>query len=117
MGVSTTVDPSPAPPAPPSDVSGNSLYGRINCNFKSMVADGDALINLAHNFFFGDSLLLAAGCQVCPSFLFGSNQCSCDILLPSSSAVSSLSTGAIVGIAVGCFAGFILLAAVLTWLL
>ncbi|CAI7917929.1 unnamed protein product [Closterium sp. NIES-54] len=31
-----------------------------------MVADGDALINLAHNFFFGDAVLFAAGCQVCP---------------------------------------------------
>ncbi|CAI5502211.1 unnamed protein product, partial [Closterium sp. Naga37s-1] len=49
------------------DVSGNSLYGRINRNFKSMVADGDALINLAHNFFFGDAVVLAAGCQVCPA--------------------------------------------------
>ncbi|CAI5487774.1 unnamed protein product [Closterium sp. Naga37s-1] len=51
----------------PSDVSGNSLYGRINRNFKNMVADGDALINLAHNFFFGDAVLFAAGCQVCPT--------------------------------------------------
>ncbi|CAI5510455.1 unnamed protein product, partial [Closterium sp. Naga37s-1] len=49
------------------DVSGNSLYGRINRNFKNMVADGDALINLAHNFFFGDAVLFAAGCQVCPT--------------------------------------------------
>ncbi|CAI5480189.1 unnamed protein product [Closterium sp. Yama58-4] len=67
MGVITAVEPSPPPPAPPSDVSNNSLYGRINRNFKSMVADSDALINLAHNFFFGDALLLAAGCQVCPA--------------------------------------------------
>ncbi|CAI5505048.1 unnamed protein product, partial [Closterium sp. Naga37s-1] len=49
------------------DLSGNSLYGRINRNFRNMVADGDALINLAHNFFFGDAVLFAAGCQVCPT--------------------------------------------------
>ncbi|CAI5462040.1 unnamed protein product [Closterium sp. Yama58-4] len=48
------------------DVSGNSLYGRINRNFKNMVLDDGALINLAHNFFFGDAVLFAAGCQVCP---------------------------------------------------
>ncbi|CAI5462043.1 unnamed protein product [Closterium sp. Yama58-4] len=49
------------------DVSNNSLYGRINRDFKNMVADqGDALINLAHNFFFGDAVLFAAGCKVCP---------------------------------------------------
>ncbi|CAI5480184.1 unnamed protein product [Closterium sp. Yama58-4] len=215
----------PAPPAPPSDVSGNSLYGRINRNFKSMVADSDALINLAHNFFFGDALLLAAGCQVCPTQITEPNnlgmgdtfdvlagkcttaaatglrdisvagagkearvgvagncltlsadaECSanatqrstaacqafcsitdngpcdghgecvppapaspsnftclchagysaldlgngstCAVVNSTSTTVSSLSTGAIVGIAVGCFAGFVLLAAVLTWLL
>ncbi|CAI5503861.1 unnamed protein product, partial [Closterium sp. Naga37s-1] len=49
------------------DVSGNSLYGRINRDFKSMVADGGALINLANNFFFGDAVLFAAGCKVCPT--------------------------------------------------
>ncbi|CAI5467035.1 unnamed protein product [Closterium sp. Yama58-4] len=48
------------------DVSGNSLYGRINRNFRNMVADGHTLINLAHNFFFGDAVLFAAGCQICP---------------------------------------------------
>ncbi|CAI7877382.1 unnamed protein product, partial [Closterium sp. NIES-54] len=49
------------------DVSGNSMYGRMNRNFKNMVADGDARINLARNFFFGDVVLFAAGCQVCPT--------------------------------------------------
>ncbi|CAI5990182.1 unnamed protein product, partial [Closterium sp. NIES-65] len=207
------------------DVSGNSLYGRINRNFKSMVADGDALINLAHNFFFGDALLLAAGCQVCPTqitqpnnFVLGDtfdvlagkcntaaaiglrdisvagagkearvsvagncltlsadaecaanatqrstaacqafcsitdngpcdghgecvppapaspsnficlchagysaldlgNGSTCAVVNSTTTTVSSLSTGAIVGIAVGCFAGFVLLAAVLSCLL
>ncbi|GJP48039.1 hypothetical protein CLOM_g7278 [Closterium sp. NIES-68] len=36
-----------------------------------MVADGDALINLAHNYFYGDAVLFAAGCQgldVCKQF-------------------------------------------------
>ncbi|CAI7744750.1 unnamed protein product, partial [Closterium sp. NIES-53] len=206
------------------DVSGNSLYGRINRNFKSMVADGDALINLAHNFFFGDAVLLAAGCQVCPTQITHPNNlvlgdtgdgavgkcassftarrdysvagagkearasvagncltlspdaecaanatqrstaacqafcsitdngpcdghgecvppapaspsnftCLCDagyspldsgngstcaVVNSISTTVSSLSTGAIVGIAVGCFAGFVLLAAVLSCLL
>ncbi|CAI5503864.1 unnamed protein product [Closterium sp. Naga37s-1] len=32
-----------------------------------MVADGGALINLANNFFFGDAVLFAAGCKVCPT--------------------------------------------------
>ncbi|CAI5457999.1 unnamed protein product, partial [Closterium sp. Yama58-4] len=49
------------------DVSSNSLYGRINRDFKSMVADGGALINLANNFFFGEAVLFAAGCKVCPT--------------------------------------------------
>ncbi|CAI6002902.1 unnamed protein product, partial [Closterium sp. NIES-65] len=65
------------------DVSGNSLYGRINRNFKSMVADGEALINLAHNFFFGDAVLLAAGCQVCPA----------EITQPNNLVLSDLSSG------------------------
>ncbi|CAI5462042.1 unnamed protein product, partial [Closterium sp. Yama58-4] len=209
------------------DVSNNSLYGRINRNFKNMVADGEALINLAHNFFFGDAVLFAAGCQVCPVEITDPNMlvlgdtssgsaqgagkciggitfmkdysvaaagkgarvsllgncltlspdgdcasnatqrskaacqafcsitdngpcdghgecvppapgstsnftCLCDagystldlgngstcaIVNSTTTTVSSLSTGAIVGIAVGCFAGFTLLAAVLTWLL
>ncbi|CAI5498649.1 unnamed protein product [Closterium sp. Naga37s-1] len=55
------------------DVSNNSLYGRINRNFRNMVADGDALINLAHNFFFGDAVLFAAGCQICPIEITESN--------------------------------------------
>ncbi|CAI5977939.1 unnamed protein product [Closterium sp. NIES-64] len=49
------------------DVSGNSLYRRINRDFESIETDGDALINLAHNFFFGDGVLFAAGCKVCPT--------------------------------------------------
>ncbi|CAI5520978.1 unnamed protein product [Closterium sp. Naga37s-1] len=49
------------------DVSGNSLYGRINRNFENIVANGNALINLARNFFFGDGALFAAGCKVCPT--------------------------------------------------
>ncbi|CAI5979900.1 unnamed protein product [Closterium sp. NIES-64] len=80
------------------------LYGRINRNFKNMVADGDALINLAHNFFFGDAVLFAAGST-------------CAIVNSTTTTVTSLSTGVIVGIAVGCFAGFTLLASVLAWLL
>ncbi|CAI7840944.1 unnamed protein product, partial [Closterium sp. NIES-53] len=204
------------------DVSNNSLYGRINRNFNSMVADSEALINLAHNFFYGDAVLFAAGCQVCPEEITQRNQlqlgdssvgvtgkcsdagqrdysvagagkgargslagncltlkgdvkcpsnatqrstaacqafCSitdngpcdghgacvppapdapanftcmcnagysamdlgngstCAILSSNTTAMSSLSAGAIVGIAVGCFAGFILLTAVLAWLL
>ncbi|CAI5498572.1 unnamed protein product [Closterium sp. Naga37s-1] len=189
-----------------------------------MVADGEALINLAHNFFFGDAALLAAGCQVCPAEITQANnlvlsdlssgrgagkcvdgisgtrdysvagegkaarvsvagncltlspdaecaanatqrstaacQAFCSItdngpcdshgecvppaptspsnftcvcrpgysaldsgngstcaVVKAGSSVSSLSTGAIVGIAVGCFAGFVLLAAVLSCLL
>ncbi|CAI5462996.1 unnamed protein product [Closterium sp. Yama58-4] len=67
--------PSHLPSVPPcSDVSNNSLYGRISHNFNSMVADGDALINLAHNFFYGDAVLFAAGCQVCPEEIPHRNQ-------------------------------------------
>ncbi|CAI5521038.1 unnamed protein product [Closterium sp. Naga37s-1] len=43
------------------------LYGSINRDFENMVADGNALINLAHNFYFGDAVLYAAGCKVCPT--------------------------------------------------
>ncbi|CAI5981226.1 unnamed protein product [Closterium sp. NIES-64] len=167
------------------DVSNNSLYGRINRDFKNMVADGTALINLAHNFFFGDAVLFAAGCKVCPVDITepnildmadtssgqGAGKCiigitsmkdysvagagkgarvslsgNCLMLSPDADCpsnatqrstaacqafcsitdnspcdghgeLSSLSTGAIVGIAVGCFAGSTLLAAVVAWLL
>ncbi|CAI5466216.1 unnamed protein product, partial [Closterium sp. Yama58-4] len=208
------------------DVSGNSLYGRINRDFQNIGADDKALVNLARNFFFGDGVLFAAGCKVCPTEInepnnlglrdtfaweeFGgkcsrnalnflvdesgrkarvslsgncltltpNNQCSSNATQRSTAAcqafcsitdngpcdghgacvpvdpasptnftclcdagystldsgngsstcaivhsttttntVSSLSTGAIVGIVVGCFAGFTLLAAVLAWLL
>ncbi|CAI5527101.1 unnamed protein product, partial [Closterium sp. Naga37s-1] len=56
------------------DVSGNSLYGRVNRDFENMVADGSALINLANNFFFGEALLFAAGCKVCPTEVGEPNQ-------------------------------------------
>ncbi|CAI5974674.1 unnamed protein product [Closterium sp. NIES-65] len=56
------------------DVSNNSLYGRINHDFNSMVADWEALINLAHNFFYGDAVLFAAGCRVCPEEITQRNQ-------------------------------------------
>ncbi|CAI5458259.1 unnamed protein product [Closterium sp. Yama58-4] len=49
------------------DVSGNSLYGRINRDFENIAADDSDLINLSHNFFFGDGALFAAGCKVCPT--------------------------------------------------
>ncbi|CAI7873328.1 unnamed protein product [Closterium sp. NIES-53] len=49
------------------DVSGNSLYGRINRDFENIGADDSPLVNLAHNFFFGDGVLFAAGCKVCPT--------------------------------------------------
>ncbi|CAI5534955.1 unnamed protein product [Closterium sp. Naga37s-1] len=177
------------------DVSNNSLYGRVNRDFKNMVADGGALINLAHNFFFGDAVLFAAGCKVCPTEITEPNSldmgdtndgqgagnpeaacpsnatqrstaacqafcsitdngpcdghgacvppapaspsnftCLCDAgysavdlgngstcaivnSTTTTTTVSSLSTGAIVGIAVGCFTGSTLLAAVVAWLL
>ncbi|CAI5535191.1 unnamed protein product, partial [Closterium sp. Naga37s-1] len=56
------------------DVSNNSLYGHVSRNFNSMVADSEALINLAHNFFYGDAVLFAAGCQVCPEEITQRNQ-------------------------------------------
>ncbi|CAI5989074.1 unnamed protein product [Closterium sp. NIES-65] len=192
------------------DVSGNSLYGRINRDFKNMLTtsggalvrtfdnkagDDNALVNLAHNFFFGDGVLFAAGCKVCPTEInepnnlgirdsfawqeFGgkcgslalvdergktarvslsgncltltpSSKCSvnatqrstvacqafcsitdngpCDghgACVPAAPAspssftclLSSLSTGAIVGIVLGSFAGFTLLASMVAWLL
>ncbi|CAI6001519.1 unnamed protein product [Closterium sp. NIES-65] len=64
------VPPPPSPSSVPpthSDVSGNSLYGRINRDFKGMVANSGALVNLARNFFFGEAVLFAAGCKVCPT--------------------------------------------------
>ncbi|CAI5462993.1 unnamed protein product [Closterium sp. Yama58-4] len=74
-GQKPTCHPTPTPPLLPcSDVSNNSLYGRVNRNFNSMVADGGALINLAHNFFYGDAVLFAAGCQVCPEEITQRNQ-------------------------------------------
>ncbi|CAI6001526.1 unnamed protein product [Closterium sp. NIES-65] len=199
------------------DVSGNSLYGRINRDFKNMVttmgapardfeyiaADDSPIVNLAHNFFFGDGVLFALGCKVCPteinepnnlgirdSFAWRelggkcnflapnmlarvslsgncltltlNNQCSSNATQRSTAAcqafcsitdngpcdghgacvpadpaspsnftclcdagyttvdsgnVSSLSTDAIVGIVLGSFAGFTLLASVVAWLL
>ncbi|CAI6004741.1 unnamed protein product, partial [Closterium sp. NIES-65] len=49
------------------DVSHNSFYGRINRNFEGIVPTAGALLNLAHNFFYGDPVLFASGCQFCPS--------------------------------------------------
>ncbi|CAI6003364.1 unnamed protein product [Closterium sp. NIES-65] len=47
----------------------------------------------------------------------GNDSSTCAIVHSTTNTVSSLSTGAIVGIVVGCFAGFTLLAAVVAWLL
>ncbi|CAI7921760.1 unnamed protein product, partial [Closterium sp. NIES-53] len=49
------------------DISNNSFYGPINSNFRSMIPDNGALLNLAGNFFYGDPILYADGCQFCPS--------------------------------------------------
>ncbi|CAI5521274.1 unnamed protein product, partial [Closterium sp. Naga37s-1] len=100
------------------DVSGNSLYGRINRDFKNMVttmgapardfeyiaADDIPLVNLAHNFFFGDGVLFALGCKVCPteinepnnlgirdSFAWRELGGKCDFLAPNMPARVSLS--------------------------
>ncbi|CAI7840413.1 unnamed protein product [Closterium sp. NIES-53] len=53
------------------DVSHNSFYGRINRNFEGIVPTAGALLNLAHNFFYGDPVLFASGCQFCPSEIAG----------------------------------------------
>ncbi|CAI5520923.1 unnamed protein product, partial [Closterium sp. Naga37s-1] len=100
------------------DVSGNSLYGRINRDFKNMVttmgapardfeyiaADDSPIVNLAHNFFFGDGVLFALGCKVCPteinkpnnlgirdSFAWRELGGKCDFLAPNMPARVSLS--------------------------
>ncbi|CAI5930686.1 unnamed protein product [Closterium sp. NIES-64] len=59
----------PFPPlsTPSSDISNNSFYGPINSNFRSMIPDNGALLNIAGNFFYGDPMLYADGCQFCPS--------------------------------------------------
>ncbi|CAI5930718.1 unnamed protein product [Closterium sp. NIES-64] len=49
------------------DISNNSFYGEINSNFRSMIPDNGALLNIAGNFFYGDPMLYADGCQFCPS--------------------------------------------------
>ncbi|CAI5481827.1 unnamed protein product [Closterium sp. Yama58-4] len=49
------------------DISNNSFYGPINSNFRSMIPDNGALLNIAGNFFYGDPMLYADGCQFCPS--------------------------------------------------
>ncbi|CAI5499925.1 unnamed protein product [Closterium sp. Naga37s-1] len=49
------------------DISNNSFYGPINSNFRSMIPDNRALLNIAGNFFYGDPMLYADGCQFCPS--------------------------------------------------
>ncbi|CAI5994541.1 unnamed protein product [Closterium sp. NIES-65] len=40
------------------------LYGCINRDFENIMVNGNALINLARHFFFGDGALIAAGCKV-----------------------------------------------------
>ncbi|CAI5481855.1 unnamed protein product, partial [Closterium sp. Yama58-4] len=49
------------------DISNNSFYGPINSNFRSMIPGNGALLNIAGNFFYGDPMLYADGCQFCPS--------------------------------------------------
>ncbi|CAI7831262.1 unnamed protein product [Closterium sp. NIES-53] len=49
------------------DISNNSFYGPINSNFRSMIPDKGALLNIAENYFYGDPMLYADGCQFCPS--------------------------------------------------
>ncbi|GJP37159.1 hypothetical protein CLOM_g21598 [Closterium sp. NIES-68] len=49
------------------DISNNSFYGPINTNFRSMIPDNYALLNIAGNYFYGDPMLYADGCQFCPS--------------------------------------------------
>ncbi|CAI5462334.1 unnamed protein product [Closterium sp. Yama58-4] len=53
------------------DVSHNSFYGRINRNFEGIVPTAGGLLNLAHNYFYGDPVLFASGCQFCPSEIAG----------------------------------------------
>ncbi|CAI5930690.1 unnamed protein product [Closterium sp. NIES-64] len=59
----------PFPPlsTPSSDISNNSFYCPINSNFRSMIPDNGVLLNIAGNFFYGDPMLYADGCQFCPS--------------------------------------------------
>ncbi|CAI7770946.1 unnamed protein product [Closterium sp. NIES-54] len=59
--------PFPLLSTPSSDISNNSFYGPINSNFRSMIPDNGALLNIAGNFFYGDPMLYADGCQFCPS--------------------------------------------------
>ncbi|GJP68620.1 hypothetical protein CLOP_g25298 [Closterium sp. NIES-67] len=49
------------------DISNNSFYGEINSNFRGMIPDNNALLNIAGNYFYGDPMLYADGCQFCPS--------------------------------------------------
>ncbi|CAI5505202.1 unnamed protein product [Closterium sp. Naga37s-1] len=49
------------------DISNSSFYGPINSNFRSMIPDNGALLNIAGNFFYSDPMLYADGCQFCPS--------------------------------------------------
>ncbi|GJP56744.1 hypothetical protein CLOM_g15796 [Closterium sp. NIES-68] len=49
------------------DLSQNSFYGRINRNFEGIVPAAGALLNIADNFFYGEPVLFASGCQFCPS--------------------------------------------------
>ncbi|GJP30355.1 hypothetical protein CLOM_g788 [Closterium sp. NIES-68] len=49
------------------DISNNSFYGPINSNFHGMIPNDGALLNIAGNYFYGDPMLYADGCQFCPS--------------------------------------------------
>ncbi|CAI5469260.1 unnamed protein product, partial [Closterium sp. Yama58-4] len=49
------------------DISNNSFYGPMNTNFRGMIPNRDALLNIAGNYFYGHPMLYADGCQFCPS--------------------------------------------------
>ncbi|CAI5471203.1 unnamed protein product [Closterium sp. Yama58-4] len=55
------------------DMSNNSFYGPINMDFVGMVAKPTsgftkpAVINLAHNYFYGDPVVYAGGFKACPT--------------------------------------------------
>ncbi|CAI5527162.1 unnamed protein product [Closterium sp. Naga37s-1] len=79
------------------DISNNSFYGPMHTNFRGMIPNSGALLNIALNYFYGQPMLFADGCQFCPSEI---NQ-------------TPLSTGALVGIAVGSAAALALLLALI----
>ncbi|CAI5957784.1 unnamed protein product, partial [Closterium sp. NIES-65] len=63
----------PNPLLPRSDMSNNSFYGPINMDFVGMVPKPTsgytkpAVINLAHNYFYGDPIVYAGGFKACPT--------------------------------------------------